>query len=204
MNKRNCLLFAVTVLIAGIANAQESVRLTDVIKSSGAGNVDFFKDVTAEQLEQLRLDNGGSIVIGVDVNESANGTEKAATQAVTLGALTLTVTYSDNTQKVYDLASGCCTTETQALVAEAPDTLRLPHYTLLGESGSSRITANNTIQGNFDSTIKLQSATPFSTRLKASRRPRSSPVLPGLRPTRTWAIPRHFMTTPTASRTWPC
>ena len=155
MNKRNCLLFAVTVLIAGIANAQESVRLTDVIKSSGSGNVDFFKDVTAEQLEQLRLDNGGNIVIGVDVNESANGTEKAATQAVTLGALTLTVTYSDNTQKVYDLASGCCTTETQALVAEAPDTLRLPHYTLLGESGSSRITANNAIQGAFDSTIKI-------------------------------------------------
>jgi hypothetical protein len=69
MNKRNCLLFAVTVLMAGIANAQESVRLTDVIKSSGAGNVDFFKDVTAEQLEQLRLDNDGSIVIGVDVDE---------------------------------------------------------------------------------------------------------------------------------------
>ena len=155
MNIRNCLLFAATVLMAGIANAQESVQLTDVIKSSGTGNINFFKDVSAEQLEQLRLDNDGSIVIGVDVNESASGTEKAATQAVTLGALTLTVTFSDNTQKVYDLASGCCTTETQALVAEDPDTLRLPRYTLLGESGSSRITANNAIQGAFDSTIKI-------------------------------------------------
>ena len=156
MNKRNFILFAASVLMAGIVNAQDSVRLTDVIKSGGTGNINFFKDVTAEQLEQLRVDNGGEIVIGVDVNESANGTEKASTQAVTLGSLTLTVTYSDNTQKVYDLASGCCTTETQALVAEAPDTLRLPHYTLLGESGSSRITANNAIQGAFDSTIKIQ------------------------------------------------
>ena len=69
MNKRNCLLFAATVLMAGIANAQESVRLTDVIKSSGTGSVNFFKNVTAEQLEQLRVDNGGSIVVGVDVNE---------------------------------------------------------------------------------------------------------------------------------------
>lgn len=155
MNIRNCLLFTVTVLLAGIASAQDSVRLTDVVKSSGTGTIDFFKNVTAGQLEQLRLDNGGTIVLGVDVNESANGTEKASTQAVTLGALTLTVTYSDNSQKVYDLASGCCTTETQALVAEAPDTLRLPHYTLLGESGSSRITANNTIQAAYDSTIKI-------------------------------------------------
>jgi len=156
MNKRNFILFAASILMASTVNAQESVRLTDVIKSGGTGNINFFKDVTAEQLEQLRLDNGGEIVIGVDVNESANGTEKASTQAVTLGSLTLTVTYSDSSQKVYDLASGCCTTETQALVAEAPDTLRLPHYTLLGESGSSRITANNAIQGAFDSTIKIQ------------------------------------------------
>jgi LruC domain-containing protein len=156
MKLSKSILLAVAVLTADIASARDSVRLTDVIKSSGTGTVDFFKDVTAAQLEQLRLDNGGRIVIGVDVNESANGTEKASTQAVTLGALTLTVTYSDNSQKVYDLASGCCTTETQALVAEAPDTLRLPRYTLVGESGSSRITANNAIQGAFDSTIKIE------------------------------------------------
>lgn len=156
MNKGNCFLLAAGFLMAGIVNAQESVRLTDVIKSNGTGNINLFKDVTAEQLEQLRLDNGGEIVIGVDVNESANGTEKASTQAVTLGDLTLTVTYSDGTQKIYDLESGCCITETQALVAEAPDTQRLSRYTLLGESGSSRITANNAIQAAFDSTIKIQ------------------------------------------------
>jgi LruC domain-containing protein len=155
MNKRNCLLFAATVLMAGIANAQESVRLTDVIKSSGTGNINFFKDVTAEQLEQLRVDNGGMIVVGVDVNESANGTEKASTQAITLGSLTLTVIYSDNTQKVYDLANGDASTETQTLLAEDPDTQRLLRYTLLGESGSSRITSGNAIQGAFDSTIKI-------------------------------------------------
>lgn len=150
------IIFSAAVMMTGVTGAQDSIRLTDVIKSSGTGTVDLFKDVTASQLEQLRLDNGGEIVIGVDVNESASGTEKASTQAVTLGSLTLTVTYSDNSQKIYDLASGCCTTETQALVAEAPDTLRLLRYTLLGESGSSRITANNTVQGVFDSTIKIE------------------------------------------------
>jgi len=156
MTIRNWFLFAAALSVAGIASAQDSIRLTDVVKSNGSGTIDFFKDLTAAQLEQLRVDNGGAIVIGVDVNESADGTEKSSAQAVTLGSLTLTVTYSDNTQAVYDLASGCCTTETQALVAEAPDTQRLLRYTLLGESGSSRITANNTIQDDFDSTIKIQ------------------------------------------------
>jgi len=156
MNFPRYSLLAAAVLLADSASALDSVRLTDVIKSSGNGTIDFFKNVTAAQLEQLRIDNGGSIVLGVDVNESANGTEKASTQAVTLGSFTLTVTYSDGSQIIYDLADGCCTTETQALVAQAPDTLRLPHYTLIGESGSSRITSNNTIQGEFDSTIKIE------------------------------------------------
>ena len=149
------LLFAAASLAINTALAQESIRLTDTVKSSGTGRIDLFKDVTAVQLEQFRLDNDGTIVIGVDVNESANGTEKAASQAVTLGSLSLTVGYVDGSQRIYDLESGCCTTETQALVAEAPDTVRLPHYTLVGESGSSRITGNNDIQGAFDSTIKI-------------------------------------------------
>lgn len=161
MSILNPLLVLALISQAGIAIAQDSVRLTDVVKSNGTGNIDFLKDLTVAQMEQLRLDNDGLIVIAVDVNESANGTEKASTQAVTLGALTLTVTYSDNTQRVYDLASGCCETETQALIAEAPGTQRLPRYTLLGESGSSRITANNSIQDKFDSTIKIRVDTPF-------------------------------------------
>ena len=57
--------------------AQElgSIRLTDVIKSQGTGNIDLFKDVSASQLEQLRADNDGQLVFGVDINEAASGTE---------------------------------------------------------------------------------------------------------------------------------
>jgi len=156
MNFSRYILLVAVGLASQSASALDSIRLTDVVKSSGTGSIDFFKDTTAADLEQLRIDNGGSIVLGVDVNESASGTEKASSQAVTLGSFTLTVTYSDGSQKVYDLADGSCSTQTQALVAEAPDTVRLPRYTLLGESGSSRITANNTIQGKFDSTITIE------------------------------------------------
>ncbi len=156
MKMRTWFITAVILSVTGLAHAQESVRLTDVIKSNGTGTINFFKDLDVVQLEQLRLDNGGAIVLGVDVNESANGTEKAGAQAVALGALTLIVSYSDSSQSIYDLSGGCCETETQALLAEAPDTQRLLRYTLLGESGSSRITANNTIQNDFDSTIRIQ------------------------------------------------
>ena len=67
------------------AYSQESIRLTDVIKSNGTGNIDLFKDVTANQLEQFRVDNDNTIILAVDVNEDSSGTEKATSQAVSLG-----------------------------------------------------------------------------------------------------------------------
>ena len=142
------------------AFAQElsSVRLTDVIKSQGTGNIDLFKDLTASQMEQLRTDNAGVLVFAVDVNEAASGTEKASSQAVAIKSVRLTVGFADGSQLVYDSADDCCFSETQALLAEAPDDTRNLYYTLLGESGSSRITSNNTVQDVFDSTLKIEVA----------------------------------------------
>ena len=137
-----------------VAQELESIRLTDVIKSQGTGNIDLFKNVSASQLEQLRLDNDGQLVFGVDINEAASGTEKASTQAVTVKYVVLTIGFEDGSQQVYDATSGWFT-ETYTLVAEAPGTTRSTYYTLLGESGSSRITSNNTVQDTFDSTLKI-------------------------------------------------
>ena len=139
-----------------LSAAQElaSIRLTDVIKSQGTGNIDLFKDISASQLEQLRAANDGQLVFGVDINEAASGTEKASTQAVTVKYVVLTIGFEDGSQQVYDATSGWFT-ETYTLVAEAPGTTRSTYYTLLGESGSSRITSNNSIQDTFDSTLKI-------------------------------------------------
>lgn len=138
------------------AQTINSVRLTDVIKSQGTGNVDLFKDVNASTLEQLRIDNNGVVVIGVDINEAASGTEKASTQAVAVKSMRLVIEFDDSTQLVFDSSDQCCFSETQALLAEAPDTTRQLYYTLLGETGSSRITSNNAVQDVFDSTIKFE------------------------------------------------
>ena len=139
-----------------ISVAQEisSIRLTDVIKAQGTGNINLFKDLSASQLEQLRLDNDGQLIFGVDINEAASGTEKASTQAVTVKEVLLTIGFEDGSQQIYDATSGWFT-ETFTLVAEAPGTSRSTYYTLLGESGSSRITSNNAIQNTFDSTLKI-------------------------------------------------
>lgn len=150
------LAIAMTLLVSVSVSAIESLQLTDVIKSNGTGNINFFKDLNADQLEQYRVDNNGFIVLAVDVNEAASGTEKASSQAVTLKSAVLTIGYDDGSEVIYDSANGCCFSETQTLVAETPGTTRETYYTFLGESGSSRITANNTVQDAFDSTFKIE------------------------------------------------
>jgi LruC domain-containing protein len=135
-----------------------SLPLSDVIKSQGTGNIDLFKDVSAEQLEQYRLDHGAMLVIGVDINESASGSEKASTQGVAIKRMVLDVRFDDGSQLLLDssLSPNCCFTESQALLAEVPLQTRSQYYTLLGESGSSRISSTNSIQELFDSTLKIE------------------------------------------------
>jgi LruC domain-containing protein len=145
------------------AQAQElvSVRLTDVIKSQGTGNIDLMKDVTPSGLEQYRLENSGALVFAVDINEDASGSEKASSQGVAVKSIRFIADFDDGSQLVLDSAEGCCFTETQALLAEAPGETREPFYTLLGESGSSRISSSNSIQDSFDSTIKVEISEPL-------------------------------------------
>lgn len=135
----------------------ESIRMTDVIKSQGAGNIDLFKDVDAATLEQFRLDNEGALVFAVDINEAADGSEKATTQGVAVQSITFTVNYDDGSTVtvVSSIADQQIYSETQALLAQAPSSSRAPYFTLLGESGSSRITSSNVIQDVFDSTITV-------------------------------------------------
>ena len=141
------------------ANAQtlSSIQLTDVIKSQGAGNINLFKDVDAQTLEAFRVSNDGMIVLAVDINEDASGSEKATTQGVSVESINFTVTYDDGSavSVASDVVSQQIYTETQAFLARFPNTSRSPYFTLLGESGSSRITANNVVQDKYDSTIKI-------------------------------------------------
>lgn len=140
------------MLAAGISAAQvQSTALTDRVRK-GIGDIDLLKDVTAAQLEAYRLDNQNTLVFGVDINEAANGSEKATTQGVTIEDAYLQVVSAGGGTQTYPVYS----TQTQAFVSSRAASVRATYYTLLGETGSNRITAANSVQQAFDSTLSVQ------------------------------------------------
>jgi LruC domain-containing protein len=104
-----------------------------------------------------------AIAFGVDINEAANGTEKATTQAVTVEYAWLEVIQSGVTKNYGSAPTSVQTTEsgssfyteTQAVVAPKGSTTRAKYYTLLGRSGSAAITGMTSTVANYDSTLKI-------------------------------------------------
>ena len=156
-------LMMLTVLLLGFAvnpvSAIESTRFTDVIKSNGSGDIDLFNPSTngrvvdGPALEQFRLDNNGQLAFAVDVNEAADGSEKSSSQAVTIDTATLILTIGGT-----DYTYGVFTTTTRTLLARKGETNRSLYYSLIGDSGSNRITTNSSSDiyaSSFDSTLSF-------------------------------------------------
>lgn len=145
---------AVTGGVQALTTTSTSLKLTDTIVK-GVGDLNLFNNMSASQLEGYRATYGSGVGLsfGVDVNEAANGTEKASSQGVMVADAWLEVVISGVT-KTYG-HSGNFSTETKALVAPVNTTARSSYYTLLGETGSARITSNGSIQKIFDSTLKI-------------------------------------------------
>lgn len=151
------------VLLGSIAQVRADVlsrRLGDVIPSNGNGVINVMKlsgsrpNLTGADLEGFRQDNNGEVVFAVDVNEAASGTEKASSQGITIKTAVLTVVIDgiNHTFNNY-------WTRTQTLVAERNATARSTYYTLLGDSGSSRITsstASELYNSDFDANLYFQ------------------------------------------------
>lgn len=147
------------VLICSLSATTQAVaitssRLTDVIKSTGQGTIDLSKDITlgvgSTLLETFRQEGGGALLFGVDINEAASGTEKASAQGIAIKSVTLTVTVGGVTKSYHDFV-----TKTEAILTENSQALPNLYHTLLGDSGSNRITGGNTIQGEFDSVLTV-------------------------------------------------
>jgi hypothetical protein len=157
MFARLFMIFAVALSSAAHATTLTSVHLTDKIGSNGRGNINLLTNVNKEQLEAFRRDNATRettprhfLSFAVDVNEAAKGLEKSSTQAVTVQTATLTVVRPSGTKVYSDFM-----TRTSALLRPHGSTTRQKYYTLLGESGSSRISASNSFQNLFDSTLNI-------------------------------------------------
>lgn len=150
ITKFNKLIITFLFLLTGTLYAIDSVVLTDRIAgNTGIGNINLLKDISPSSLEIFRQENGGKLIFGIDINESANGTEKAETQAVTIESLTLTIVKDNQTYRYTNFA-----TDTMAELLKEGETQKKLYYTCLGRTGSSNI-AGNTVRNKFDSTIRI-------------------------------------------------
>lgn len=174
---RAAALLCLTVAAQSNALAQTATLVTfsDYVKGpSGIGDINLLLPKSQAQAPNLNsyiaLYNAfdtsigkRAISFGVDINESANGTEKAETQAVAVQYAWLEVTDSSGTRNFGKAPAGTAVvtessfyTETQALLAAKGSTSRALYPTLLGKSGSSLITGGSiTNLGIFDSTLKV-------------------------------------------------
>lgn len=131
------------VLFSSTAYTQiVSRQLTDVIKSNGIGVIDIMDiatqrdNLSGADLEAYRLDGNGKLTFAIDVNEAANGTEKASTQGVAIASAQLDVmidgvNYSFNQYW----------TQTQSLLMELGSATRQMYYTVIGATGTNDITS---------------------------------------------------------------
>lgn len=153
--------------MAGQVWAQNSVNLDDTIKK-GEGEMKLSSAQVEALPKYIAVYNRPSpegagqraISFGVDINEAANGTEKALSQGVTVQFAWLEVEFDKETKRYGKAPSGTSTekgsdfyTETQAWVALSEQKTRQKMYTLLGRTGSAQITGSAGIKS--DSTLKI-------------------------------------------------
>lgn len=136
-----------------------STRLKDVIKANGVGNINLFtpsspsRVINGATLEAFRQDNNGVLAFAVDVNEAANGQEKASSQGVALETVSLVVVIEGVTHTFTTFS-----TQTTSLLAKGSQTTRQAYYTLIGDTGSARITNSSTSDisnSDFDATLRV-------------------------------------------------
>jgi len=155
--------------IAGLSNAS-SRRLADSVAGgsmsaagSCAGTIDMTKaagsssTISVAELNALIVDNGGSLVLVVDVNEANGGLETSLAQGlgvkraeVLVNGVTIGGGTANPGAGFYPFS-----TQTQAQIAEAGTTTRRTWYTLLGDSGSNEITTRNIDGKVYDSTLRI-------------------------------------------------
>jgi len=139
--------------------ALESTKLDDVISANGGGDIDLFSPFNTKRtlngnvLEQFRQNNGGELVFAIDINEAADGSEKSSSQGVSIESAELVIIING-----IEFHYAQFTTRSHSMLAIKGSSQRKLYSTLLGDSGSNRITPNkdSDLHGtSFDSTLNF-------------------------------------------------
>lgn len=140
---KTSILVSALIIVSASSTALESIKLKDTI-NKGFGVIDILKphskstfksDLTGEMLEAYKQQNEDNLVFAIDVNEAANGTEKASTQGVAVESAVLEF---DMGAEV--VTCNVFTTNTAAMLMKKGASQRSEYYTLIGATGSSHIT----------------------------------------------------------------
>jgi len=113
--------------------AQIPTVLTDKV-FKGSGTIDLLKDVSSAELQQYLTGTGG-LLLGVDVNEAADGNESSTSAGIAIKQLELVLRTTAGTFSFSDFF-----TSTTAMIQEAGTSGAQVFYTVFGKTGSSQIT----------------------------------------------------------------
>lgn len=126
----------VALLLTTSARAEIPVVLTDTIKQ-GSGIINLMKDVTAAELQQVL--SGGTLLLGVDANESAVAPESSTSVGVAIKEMELVLKTTAG-----DFSFSSFYTNTTAMIREAGTTDPASFHTLFGGAGSNSLTGGTT------------------------------------------------------------
>ncbi len=132
-------IFLLVTLGVVSAYAQIPTVLTDKIRK-GDGIIDIFKDASNASLQEYL--QGGTLMLGVDLNEDASGIESSASAGVAIKELELLIQTSNG-----DFTFSDFYTNTTALIQETGTDAEQQFYTLFGTGGSNQLTGSTS---NFD------------------------------------------------------
>lgn len=143
------IVFLAVILIAPSAWAAIPTVLTDTIKN-GDGIIDIFTDVSGAELQEHL--EGGTLYLGVDLNEAASDNESSTTAGVAIQEMELIISTTEG-----DFSYTEFYTNTSAMILEDGAATAEEYNTLFGSAGGSDITGSTSDfdLSTFDDVIML-------------------------------------------------
>lgn len=138
------------MVVFSAARAEIPTVLTDKVRQ-GDGLINILTDVSGEELTSYL--QGGTLYLGVDVNEDASGLESSLSSGVAIKEMELIIQTTEG-----DFSFTEFYTNTTAMIQEAGTTDAQEFHTLFGSTGSNELTSSTSgfDISSFDDVVEIQ------------------------------------------------
>jgi hypothetical protein len=153
MRKIQIIFMSLALLMGSKAGAEIPAALTEKIHK-GSGTIDLLIDILPTELQEYLAQ--GTMFLGVDVNENAEGPETSKSAGLAIKDITLSLQTTDG-----DFSFSDFYTNTTAMILEAGADSAEEFYTVFGATGSNQINGGTGgfDVGAFDDVIELRNIT---------------------------------------------